>query len=109
MPAAKHVGIPLFIRKPRQVILTAVGRRLSPKVTEALDLLGAAFAEVTEKSHLDFAISVLPTVASAWLVPRLASCQMANPNIKISLHTSSDVVDFDKDEIDLVVRGGDGN
>ena len=104
-----RVGIALFNREPRQVSLTASGRKLAPKVTEALDMLGAAFAEVAEKSRLNLAISVLPTVASAWLVPRLESFQIANPNIKISLHTSNEMVDFIKDDIDLVVRSGAGD
>jgi LysR family transcriptional regulator, glycine cleavage system transcriptional activator len=103
-----RVGTSLFTREPRQVTLTPMGRRLSPKVTEALDLLGAAFAEVAEKSRLNLAISILPTVASGWLVPHLASFQAANPNIQIRLHTSNDLVDFAKDDIDMVVRSGDG-
>lgn len=104
-----RVGTPLFIREPRQVTLTATGRALSPKVTEALDLLGSAFVEIAEKARLDLAISVLPTIASAWLVPRLSSFQAANPNIKINLHTSNEMVDFIKEDIDLVVLSGSGN
>jgi len=105
----ERIGTPLFTREPRQVTLTKTGRRLSPKVTEALDLLGSAFAEVAEKATLELAISVLPTVASAWLVPRLSSFQAANPNIKIRLHTSNEMVDFIRDDIDLVVRSGAGD
>lgn len=105
----ERIGVALFSREPRQVTLTPTGRALSPKVTEALDLLGSAFAEIAEKTRLDLAISVLPTVASAWLVPRLSSFQAANPNIRIKLHTSNEMVDFIKDDIDLVVLSGDGH
>ncbi|MGH6807628.1 MAG: LysR family transcriptional regulator, partial [Ensifer adhaerens] len=35
-----RTGTPLFVRLPREVRLTAAGRQLAPKVTEAIDLLG---------------------------------------------------------------------
>ena len=103
----ERIGVPLFVREPRQVTLTAAGRKLSPKVTEALDLLGSAFVEVVEKPDLHLIISVLPTVASTWLVPRLSSFQAANPEIRIKVHTSNDLVDFAREDIDIMIRGSD--
>lgn len=103
-----RVGMPLFVREARQVTLTKTGRKLSPKVTEALNLLGAAFAEVTAKQRGQLAIAVQPTVA-AWLAPRLASFQAERPELLIKLHTSTDLLDFHKDDVDAIVRSGDGN
>ena len=104
-----RVGAALFVRGARQVSLTETGQRLSPKVTEALDMLGAAFADVAHRSETELSLSVLPTIATAWLAPRLTSFQAANPDIRIRLHTSNEMVDFIKDGIDAVVRSGDGN
>ncbi|HEV2503830.1 MAG TPA: LysR substrate-binding domain-containing protein [Mesorhizobium sp.] len=102
-----RIGVPLFVREPRQVTLTAAGRKLSPKVTEALDLLGSAFVEVARKPDLHLIISTLPTVASTWLVPRLPSFQAANPEVRIKLHTSNDSIDFAREDIDVMIRGSD--
>ncbi|WP_379071491.1 LysR substrate-binding domain-containing protein [Mesorhizobium sp. UC74_2] len=102
-----RIGVPLFVREPRQVTLTAAGRKLSPKVTEALDLLGSAFVEVARKPDLHLIISTLPTVASTWLVPRLPSFQAANPEVRIKLHTSNDSIDFVREDIDVMIRGSD--
>ena len=59
-----RVGMPLFFREPRQVTLTSTGKRLSPRVTEALELLGAAFADLTHTSKFSLTLAVLPTIAS---------------------------------------------
>lgn len=104
-----RVGSPLFVREARQVTLTSTGRKLAPKVTEALDLLGAAFVEVTARARFEITISALPTLASAWLVPRLTGFQSAHPDVRIKLHTSNEMVDFVRDDVDLVIRSGDGN
>ena len=42
-----RVGTPLFLRTPRQVVLTEVGRRLAPAV-EALQAAGVNCAEALE-------------------------------------------------------------
>ncbi|HEV7319730.1 MAG TPA: LysR substrate-binding domain-containing protein [Ensifer sp.] len=104
-----RVGTPLFVRLPREVRLTAAGRLLAPKVTEAIDLLGAAFSEIADKTEHHLHISVLPTVVSSWLGQRLASFQTAHPNISIRVHMSTDLIDFKRDAIDLAVRSGAGD
>lgn len=104
-----RVGGALFVREARQVTLTRTGKKLAPKVTEALNLLGAAFGELASAATTELSISVLPTVATAWLAPRLTAFQAAHPAIRIRLHTSNDLVDFAKDDIDAVVRSGMGD
>ncbi|MEI2297305.1 LysR substrate-binding domain-containing protein [Ensifer sp. MJa1] len=104
-----RIGTPLFVRLPREVRLTAAGRQLAPKVTEAIDLLGAAFSEIADKTEHHLHISVLPTVVSSWLGQRLASFQTAHPNISIRVHMSTELVDFKRDAIDLAVRSGAGD
>lgn len=105
----ERIGTPLFVRLPREVRLTAAGRQLAPKVTEAIDLLGAAFSEIADKTEHHLHISVLPTVVSSWLGQRLASFQTAHPNISIRVHMSTELIDFKRDAIDLVVRSGNGD
>ncbi|MGE0280804.1 MAG: LysR substrate-binding domain-containing protein [Rhizobiaceae bacterium] len=103
-----RVGTALFTREARQVTLTKTGQKLAPKVTEALGLLGAAFADIASSTATELSLSVLPTVASVWLAPRLTGFQELHPDINIKLDASNRVVDFAKDAVDISIRSGKG-
>ena len=104
-----RVGTPLFKRLPRQVALTDAGLRLAPAVTEAFETLRSAFDGVGANVDHRLAVSVLPTIAAHWLVPRLGRFQAAHPQIALQLDTSNDVVDFTRDAFDLAIRSGLGD
>ena len=40
----ERVGVPLFLRRPRQVVLTEAGQRLVPDVSHAFTLMAEAYA-----------------------------------------------------------------
>jgi LysR family glycine cleavage system transcriptional activator len=103
-----RLGTPLFRRLPRQVALTEAGLRLAPGVTEAFELLRSAFEGVGAAADHSLAMSVLPTLAAQWLVPRLGRFQAAHPGIAVQVDTSNEVVDFGRDEFDLAIRSGLG-
>src|ERR1051326_7908073 len=44
-----RVGVPLFARMPRQVVLTERGLQLAPAVTDAFEALRAAFAGIDDR------------------------------------------------------------
>jgi LysR family glycine cleavage system transcriptional activator len=104
-----RIGAPLFRRLPRQVALTEAGRRLAPAVTQAFEALRSAFEGIGPAVDRRLTMSVLPTFAAHWLVPRLGRFQAAHPQIAVQLDTSNDVVDFSRDEFDLAIRSGLGD
>ena len=104
-----RIGAPLFRRLPRQVALTEAGRRLAPAVTEAFEALRSAFEGIGPAVDKRLTMSVLPTFAAHWLVPRLGRFQAAHPQIAVQLDISNDVVDFSRDEFDLAIRSGLGD
>src|SRR5690606_3177469 len=54
-------------------------------------------------------ISVTPSVASAWLVPRLGGFLAAHPELEVSVLSDSALVDFARDtHIDAALRIGTG-
>src|SRR5690606_22350520 len=54
-------------------------------------------------------ISVLPSLASAWLVPRLGGFLAAHPQLQVNLLSSERLVDFDRDaSVDAALRMGPG-
>src|SRR3954471_10030034 len=104
----ERVGVPLFLRRPRQVELTEAGQRLAPAVTEAFALLAEAYAGVRAGAEGTLVISTVQTFGSNWLARHLGSFQIAHPSIAVRIDTSGHLVDFGREEIDLGIRSGGG-
>jgi LysR family transcriptional regulator, glycine cleavage system transcriptional activator len=104
----ERVGAPLFLRRPRQVTLTEVGRRLAPQVSQAFETLSAAFAETRAGAGDTLSITTVATFASNWLAPRIGTFQVAHPRLAVRLDTSSHLVDFAREEMDVAIRVGRG-
>lgn len=105
----ERVGAPLFLRKPRQVVLTDAGSRLAPAVTDAFNILSEAYANARAGSGGTLCISTLLTFASNWLARHIGSFQIRHPAIAVRLDTSNHLVDFSREEVDIGIRSGDGN
>jgi len=104
-----RVGAPLFLREPRRVVLSEIGRRLAPQVSEAFQQLNAAFAALRKTAEGVLSITSVHTFATNWLVPRLGAFQLAHPDIAVRLDVSSRSVDFAREEFDVGIRGGLGD
>lgn len=105
----ERVGAPLFLRRPRQVVLTDAGRRLAPKVTEAFALLSEAWSGARSGAEGVLHISSLLTFASTWLAQHLGSFQVAHPTLAVRVDTSNRLVDFAREEVDVAIRSGRGD
>lgn len=103
----ERVGEPLFLRRPRQLVLTEIGQRLAPEMTRSFDILRDAFADLA-RAEGTLIINTMHTFASQWLAPRLGIFQLMHPQLAVRLETTSRVVDFAREEVDLVVRAGKG-
>lgn len=104
----QRLGLGLFHRQPRQVVLTPAGHRLAPAVLDAFKQLRTAFAQAIERVETELAITALPTIASAWLVPRLGAFQLAHPRLAVRLDTTVELVDLNRGEFDVGIRIGAG-
>jgi len=54
-------------------------------------------------------VSVAPSFAAKWLLPRLHRFQAANPDIDVRVSASMELVDFGSADVDLSIRYGGGN
>lgn len=104
----ERIGTPLFLRKPRQVALTETGQRLAPAITEAFALIGDAYAAARGGADGLLCISTVQTFASNWLARHLGSFQIAHPSLAVRLDTSSHMVDFAREAVDVGIRSGGG-
>lgn len=102
----ERIGTPLFLRGKRQVELTDAGRRLGLDAGGAFDLLAASFEAVKGGASGVLTISVIPTFATGWLARHLYAFQLDHPEIAVRLHATRDISDFDREPVDLAIRGG---
>ncbi|MFQ5955784.1 MAG: transcriptional regulator GcvA [Kiloniellales bacterium] len=104
-----RLGIALFRRLNRALMLTEAGQAYLPAVRDAFD----AIAEATR--HLEahrtggvLTVTTLISFAAKWLVPRLGRFRAGHPDLDVRLTTSDQLVDFSRDDVDLGIRYGRG-
>lgn len=101
------LGVALFERFTRRIQLTDAGEELYTVVAEVLDQLSNVAQRVQRRKHVEIlTVSVLPSFASAWLMPRLYLFTEKHPSIEIRLHTSIDPVGFSSSGPDVAIRVG---
>ncbi|MFM5931057.1 MAG: LysR substrate-binding domain-containing protein [Novosphingobium sp.] len=107
-----RLGEPLFMRKGRNRVLTAAGRRVAPRITESFAEIEAAFASLRSDNDAVLKVSAPHTLATNWLAGKLGAFQIARPGLAVQLDVSDRFVDLNSGEFDLAVRGtvdpGDG-
>lgn len=103
------LGETLFLRQPRQVLLSEAGERLAPKVAEGLAKLAEAVADLRGATEQKLHIHSTPTFALQWLSRTLGDFQLKHPTIAVRLSTAQDVIDFARDEADIAIRWGKGD
>lgn len=100
----------LFVRGSRGITLTEDGRRLLERIGPHFDAIQEALRPYAARRDDVLTISVTPSVASAWLVPRLGGFLAAHPEIEVSVLSDSALVDFARDtHIDAALRIGLGD
>lgn len=95
----------LFERQPRRLALTENGQAYSASVRRAFDLLVEA-TQALRPQPLKLAISVTPTFAAKWLIPRLPDFTAAHPEIDLRIVATERLSHFQTDGVDLAVRYG---
>ena len=105
----ERLGRRLFVRSARGVQLTGDGRQLFERVAGHFDALEQALQPFAARHDDVLTLSVTPSMASAWLVPRLAGFLAAHPQVENNLQSESAMVDFQRDgAIDAALRIGQG-
>jgi LysR family transcriptional regulator, glycine cleavage system transcriptional activator len=103
------LGTPLFLRTGRGVQLTDAGRRFALRLTPLFDQLADATREAAAVGDVrQLKVSVEPSIASRWLVPRLGRFNELHPDIELSIDPTSKLADFRSGEADVGIRYGAG-
>jgi LysR family glycine cleavage system transcriptional activator len=106
----EHLGMPLFRRLNRRLILTDQGQLLLPSVRRAFDELIAGVDRVRETCCSGtLTISTTPSIAAKWLAGRLGRFQALYPEFEIRLMATPRLVDFVREGADCGIRYGFGD
>lgn len=105
----EHLGTPLFRRLTRRVLLTDAGQTALPLLTDGFDRLAEAVMRIRSRcASGPLTVSVAPSFAAKWLVPRLERFRAAHPDIDVRISPSMALTDFRRDDVDIAVRFGRG-
>ena len=102
-----RIGVALFERNGRGVALSLEGRVLAGAATNALEQLGEAISKLTAPPGM-VTLSMLPSIATCWMAPRMSDFALAHPEIELRLSASRHLVDFQREGIDAAIRYGRG-
>jgi LysR family glycine cleavage system transcriptional activator len=106
----QRLGVPLFRRLNRALLLTDEGQRLYPAVRDAFDRLATAVDGLRDREATGaLTVSVLPSFAAKWLVPRLGHFQQRHPEFDLRITASEAITDLARDAVDVGLRFGDGS
>ncbi|MDP3739264.1 MAG: transcriptional regulator GcvA [Hyphomonadaceae bacterium] len=107
----RRFKVDLFFRDGRTLVLSDAGKLYLPFATEALGRLRLgerAIFDPQRKARV-LTVSVSPSFAAKWLVPRLGAFSNAHPDLELRISANPQHIDFMDGEIDLAIRHGDGN
>jgi LysR family glycine cleavage system transcriptional activator len=97
------LGRPLFRRLHRHVELTTTGKRLADELLVGFSQIQHAVQSAAGTPTRRLRISVEPSLAARWLVPRLGRFTAANPEIEIEFDSSDELRVIGRDA-DIAIR-----
>jgi LysR family transcriptional regulator, glycine cleavage system transcriptional activator len=105
----EQLGRTLFIRRNRTLELTREALDYLPSIRSAFADLHRATARLRRNDHEGrLTVSTTASLATKWLVSRVAAFQDANPGVEVRISTSTHLVDFQREDVDIAVRYGHG-
>lgn len=105
-----QLGRPLVQREGRGVSLTTDGEQLAEALGEGFGAIQRGL-EALRAGEADRPVRVTLTAsfAAQWLMPRLKDFWEEQPDIGLSLHPDSKVVDLHRERMDIGIRYGSGD
>ena len=104
------LGMALFKRQNRALLLTDAGQAYLPPLREAFDRIQDAPARLQARDRSGaLTVSTFTSFAAKWLVPKLGRFAAAHPDIEVRLAINDALVDLVSDTADVGIRYGSGD
>jgi LysR family glycine cleavage system transcriptional activator len=99
------LGLRLFLRRTRALILTSAGERLLRSAQQSLAGLDRSVNEIRGTGSVPrVVLTTYPSFASLWLVPRLAAFQRAYPGVELRIDADNRRLDLEAEDVDIALR-----
>jgi LysR family glycine cleavage system transcriptional activator len=103
------LGVQLFRRLNRAMMLTDAGQLFLPGLRDGFDRLAQAVEKVGAQCEGGtLTVSIGPSFAAKWLVPRLDRFRAAHPDIDLRIDATDRVANFARENVDVAIRYGPG-
>lgn len=101
------LGVALFHRIHRSVVLTDAGKHFSAEVAASFSRIEAAAEEVARAGKSDLInVHVVPSLAGQWLMPRIARFSTQHPDVDVRITASPDPIELEDGAVDFDIRYG---
>ncbi len=105
----EDIGLPLFQRVHRGVVLTADGTKLYTILAQGFSQISQTYQDIRNKDRrAAVTIGATTAFASLWLMPRLGRFSRAHPEITLNHVIADKAHELRTSEVDLRVRYGKG-
>ena len=99
----------LFDRTGTGARLTETGQRYLEQIDPAIRQIQAATEAVLPSGgRRAVRLTLPPSIAATWIIPRLSTLERQHPDIDLQLVPTTRVVDLKRDQVDLAIRHGRG-
>jgi LysR family glycine cleavage system transcriptional activator len=103
------LGVRLLDRSPNKTSLSQHGLQFSKQIKHSFDKLEKDASKIRESSiDTEIRLSVLPSLASRWLIQRLPQFRALHPSFRVMVEASFEMADFNQRELTLAIRSGTG-
>jgi LysR family transcriptional regulator, glycine cleavage system transcriptional activator len=103
----EQLGVRLFQRRHRSLILTDAGQVLYPAAAQVLATMRGVTDRLRAASgRRSLSVTTTQSLASLWLIPRLAGFTRTHPDMDVRISADARVMDLERDGLDLAIRHG---
>ena len=99
------LGVPLFERRPRTLVLTRHGETLYKAVPEILRAIEDVARKIRHEQQLrTLTVTTTASFASLWLIPRLSRYTRKHPQLDVRISTTSTIVNLERSNVEIAIR-----
>jgi len=102
------LGLALFVRHIRQIQPTSEGLAYWARIQPALMQILDASQQLRERNSSGVWLTMPPSLAAKWFSRRMSGFLQVHPGVALHLSSSTALVDFASERIDLAIRHFDG-
>jgi len=103
------LAVSLFERQGKKLSLTEAARSVLPDIKDAFDRLAQAMDYLKDAGRGPLVtITLPPSFAAKWLIPRIETFRVAHPEVDLRLDTTDRLIDLPRENIAIGIRYGAG-